>query len=163
MKLIKENRFFLIVLGTILLIHFFVVSPVRVSGSSMEQTLHDFDRGLILKPGKVERFDIIVFEHFKDGKKVKYIKRVIGLPGETVELEHQNLFIDGEKMEQNFSLNNPSATGKFIYKVPTDEYFVLGDNRSNSTDSRMIGGIKHDKVIGRFIFRFYPFNTIRSF
>lgn len=161
---------------TFFILHF-LGQRTRVSGSSMEATLSDGDNLIVDKLSyrfsDPKRFDIIVFpyEGEKDSDsslhKTYYIKRIIGLPGETVYIDYNgNIFIDGVKLEENFGLqriNNPGDAAKGI-RLGEDEYFVLGDNRNNSSDSRFVnvGPIKGDKITGRAWVRIYPFDKITS-
>ena len=103
---------------------------------------------------KVKRFDIIVI--YKDGNEI--IKRVIGLPNESIEVIDNVLYIDGEKREQNFLDKNINTADLLVEKIPENKYFVLGDNRENSTDSRVIGLIDISEIKGRASFTIFPFN-----
>ena len=165
-----------IALITFLILHF-LGQRTRVSGSSMEATLSDGDNLVVDKLtyrfSDPERFDIIVFPYEGPGaetgffNKTYYIKRIIGLPGETVYIDHNgNIFIDGTKLEENYGLQriiNPGDAATPI-KLGADEYFVLGDNRNNSSDSRFVnvGPIQGDKITGRALLRIYPFNKITT-
>ena len=108
----------------------------------------------------IKRFDVVSLEY----KGSKYlIKRVIGLPGELVEYKNNTLYIDGERMGENF-LDDETITKNFSIKelgyekIPEDMYLVLGDNREDSLDSREIGLIKKDTIIGKVSFRIWPIN-----
>ena len=111
-----------------------------------------------------ERYDIIVFP-FKYEEKTYYIKRIIGLPGETVQIDDAgNIFIDGELLEESYGkevINDPGRAAQLI-TLQDDEYFVLGDNRNDSSDSRVeaVGNIKREDIIGRAWVRIYPFDHI---
>ena len=108
-----------------------------------------------------KRFDIIVFP--PTGKKEYYIKRIIGLPGETVQIdENGNIYINGELLEENYgaeTIQNPGRAAKPI-TLGDDEYFVMGDNRNNSKDSRSeeVGNVKRSQIIGRAWLRIWPLN-----
>ncbi|AQP54432.1 signal peptidase I [Vagococcus penaei] len=155
-----------------LLLRAFVFSSVIVSGDSMNPTLVDRERIISLKHAKIKRFDVITFPAPDDESK-NYIKRVIGLPGDTIEYRDDVLYINGKEYKEpyldeykgiidempegapltkDFTLEE--VTGE--QKVPEGKYFVLGDNRQNSKDSRMIGFIDQDSVLGDVWFSFWP-------
>lgn len=157
--------YFAVVIVSVLLIHQFVGQQIEVSGSSMESTLHNEDHLILEKIsyeiGTPKRFDIVVFRPYSYEKETYYIKRVIGMPGETVQIIGSDIYIDGEKLDENYG-NNPIADGgaaKEPITLDSDEYFLLGDNRNNSKDSRdtSIGAVKRDTIIGRAWIRIWPF------
>lgn len=115
---------------------------ISISGSSMLPNLHDGDFCLSTYSKNYERFDVIVFEHGDE----HFIKRIIGLPGEKVVIVGDTITIDGEVLNQNFEFESDPDT-LFYTKVPADCYFVLGDNRPLSLDSRDIGNIKKDLIV----------------
>ena len=143
----------------------FVGQRTRVDGRSMMNTLHDGDNLIVEKLSyrfsDPKRFDIIVFP--PTGKKEYYIKRIIGLPGETVQIdENGNIYINGELLEENYgaeTIQNPGRAAKPI-TLGDDEYFVMGDNRNNSKDSRSeeVGNVKRSQIIGRAWLRIWPFD-----
>ena len=143
----------------------FVGQRTRVDGRSMMNTLHDGDNLIVEKLSyrfsDPKRFDIIVFP--PTGKKEYYIKRIIGLPGETVQIdENGNIYINGELLEENYgaeTIQNPGRAAKPI-TLGDDEYFVMGDNRNNSKDSRSeeVGIVKRAQIIGRAWLRIWPLN-----
>ena len=143
----------------------FVGQRPRVDGRSMMNTLHDGDNLIVEKLSyrfsDPKRFDIIVFP--PTGKKEYYIKRIIGLPGETVQIdENGNIYINGELLEENYgaeTIQNPGRAAKPI-TLGDDEYFVMGDNRNNSKDSRSeeVGNVKRSQIIGRAWLRIWPLN-----
>ena len=113
-----------------------------------------------------QRYDIIVFP-FKYQENTYYIKRIIGLPGETVQIDEQgNIYIDGEVLPENYGreIIRPDTVGIATNPIVLgeDEYFVMGDNRNNSTDSRteIVGNIKREDIIGRAWVRIWPLNKI---
>lgn len=149
----------------VIVIRQFLFSPVIVSGQSMEPTFASENRVVISKIHKLDHFDLIVFH--APGEKEDYIKRVIGLPGDKVVMEDDKLFINGKEYEEKYVQANKERifkdqklTEDFEVTVPEGQLFVLGDNRRHSTDSRMIGCIDEDSVVGKVGFRFYPFNSI---
>ena len=143
----------------------FVGQRTRVDGRSMMNTLHDGDNLIVEKLSyrfsDPKRFDIIVFP--PTGKKEYYIKRIIGLPGETVQIdENGNIYINGELLEENYgaeTIQNPGRAAKPI-TLGDDEYFVMDDNRNNSKDSRSeeVGNVKRSQIIGRAWLRIWPLN-----
>lgn len=151
----KENLWYIIVIILVLLIKTYVISPIRVNGRSMNNTLQDKDIMILdeisYRFKDIERFDIVVIKTEKE----YLIKRVIGLPGEVVKYEDNKLYINDELVEDNYS---DEITDDFEVKVPEGEYFVLGDNRTNSTDSRMIGPIEKKYIKGKTSLVIFPFN-----
>ena len=147
---------------------YFIVTYVgqrtQVSGSSMETTLSDGDHLIVDKISyrfeNPERFDIIVFP-FQYDTDTYYIKRIIGMPGETVQIDDSgNIYIDGELLEEAYGrevIQNPGRASDPIL-LGVDEYFVMGDNRNNSSDSRdpSVGNINRKDIIGRAFIRIWP-------
>ncbi|MCD7726540.1 MAG: signal peptidase I [Clostridiales bacterium] len=152
---------------TYLVIHF-VGQRTQVQGSSMEPTLSSDDNLIVDKISyrfhDPERFDIIVFP-FRYEDNTYYIKRIIGLPGETVQIDEAgNILIDGEILKESYGkevIHNPGRAYETI-TLGEDEYFVLGDNRNNSTDSRdpSVGNIRREEIIGRAWIRILPLDKI---
>ena len=158
--------YFVAVLGVTFLIIHFVGQRTVVSGSSMEPTLYDGDNLIVDKISyrfnEPERFDIIVFP-YEDG--TYYIKRIIGMPGETVRIDEEgSIFINGERLSESYGkevIDNPGCAGHEII-LGEDEYFVLGDNRNNSMDSRdeRVGLLHREELIGKALIRIYPFDKM---
>lgn len=153
---IKELLPYVLIVIIVILIKLFVVAPIRVNGPSMNYTLRDSDIMILdeisYKFKEIERFDIVVI-HFED----EYlIKRVIALPGEEVEYQDNKLYINGKFIKEDFSHKKTEDFEKI--KVPNNKYFVLGDNRTNSTDSRIIGFIDKKNIRGKTSLVIYPFN-----
>ena len=148
----------------------FVGQRTEVDGQSMEPMLSDGDNLIVDKITyrfrDPERFDIIVFP-FKYKEDTFYIKRIIGLPGETVQIDEEGkIYIDGEILEENYGReiiqsNTIGIAGEPIL-LGEDEYFVLGDNRNNSMDSRteVVGNIKREEIIGRAWIRIWPLSDV---
>ncbi len=149
----------------------FLFAPTTVFGESMSPTFQDKDRVLLSKTTDIQRFDMIVFDA-PDADEF-YIKRVIGLPGDSIEMKDDVLFINGkaftepylegnkedsyfDKLTADFSLKE--VTGES--RVPKGSLFVLGDNRINSKDSRIFGFISNDSIVGEVKLRIYPFQEI---
>ncbi len=155
---------FLFAVGFAFLIRQFLFAPILVEGKSMMPTLHDKNRMIVNKVaydiGEPERFDIVVF-HATETK--DYIKRVIGLPGEKIEYKNDVLYINDKAYEEPYldeykkNLSSKNLTGDFdAVVVPDDCYFLMGDNRLDSRDSRDIGVIPIDKIIGKTNLVFWP-------
>ena len=154
---------FIVFLITYLVIHY-VGQRTQVSGTSMEYTLSDGDNLIVDKLSyrfhDPERFDIIVFP-FLEEEETFYIKRIIGLPGETVQIDEEgNIYVDGEVLEEYYGkevIANPGRAYEPV-ELGEEEYFVLGDNRNNSLDGRdpSVGNIKRENIIGRAWLRIWP-------
>ncbi len=165
-ELLNTAIYLLCVLGAVWLVITFVGQRTEVEGASMEHTLHNGDNLIVDKLSyrfhDPERFDIIVFPfQFQDN--TYYIKRIIGLPGETVQImEDGSIYINGEKLEENYGMEiiKPETIGRAAEPIELgdDEYFVMGDNRNNSSDSRtdMVGNIKRENIIGKAWLRIWP-------
>lgn len=147
----------------------FVGQRTEVDGSSMEPTLTNGDNLIVDKLSyrfrDPQRFDIIVFP-YKHKEKTYYIKRIIGLPGETVQIDEQgDIYINGEILSESYGREIIKAENIGLAAEPIvlgeDEYFVMGDNRNNSTDSRFpqVGNIKRGDIIGRAWVRIWPFSS----
>ena len=156
-----------VVVGVTFLIIHFVGQRTYVSGSSMENTLSDGDNLIVDKItyrfSDPQRYDIIVFPfHYADH--VYYIKRIIGLPGETVQIVDGDIYIDGEILRESYGREviKDSGLATEPIELGEDEYFVLGDNRNDSTDSRdpSVGKIHRDEIIGRAWVRIWPLEKI---
>lgn len=148
-----------------------IVRPVSIVGSSMYPTVHNKDLALIniagLKENTLERFDVVVINCKEDQENI--IKRIIGLPGETIKYENDVLYINNVKYDEDFldkdymekakrKYNSNVFTEDFEMIVPEGKYFVLGDNRLNSKDSRAFGAFEYEDIIGKDGIVVYPFN-----
>lgn len=161
--------YIVVVFFVFLAIRQFLFVPVSVDGASMEPTLQHKDRLILSKVGEIDRFDIVVFPAPDDPEK-QYIKRVIGVPGDSIRYEEDTLFIndypvdepyidfiensisDSETYTSDFSLDSVTE----METVPDEHYFLMGDNRSNSKDSRVFGFIHEDDIIGQANLRIWP-------
>jgi signal peptidase I len=164
-----------------LLIKYFIFSPTIVKGPSMEPTFHEnnrliADRISVITNRMPQRGDIITFEapntpEFHKEKKTisdklrymfferkDYIKRVIGLPGDHVQIKDESVYLNGKKLEEKYLDNVPTnITGEYSdLIVPEGQVFVLGDNRTNSLDGRVFGPISQKLIDGKIVFRFWP-------
>ena len=155
-KFWKEAKDYLIIILVVMLIRTFLVTPSFVDWASMDYKLENGQLVLINKfvynVKDVKRFDVVVLDNKKEGDKI--IKRIIGLPNETIEYNNNQLYINGKRIEENYEFTN---TEDFSYKTKDNEYFVLGDNRVVSKDSRMLGTFSEDDIVGRVNFRLFPF------
>ncbi len=162
-ELLSWGKAFIFAFLIAFVIRQFLFTPVVVSGHSMEPTFHDENKIIISKIQKIHRFDMIVF-HAPD-QTDDYIKRVIGLPGDTVVMQDDTLYINGERYEEAYVnninvLEGQNVTQDFTIEVPVGQLYVLGDNRGDSTDSRKFGCIDKKSVVGVVKFRIAPFKEI---
>ncbi|MBK3494638.1 signal peptidase I [Viridibacillus sp. YIM B01967] len=150
----------------------FLISPITVRGESMEPTYVDNNKVLIIKKSSIERFDIIVFDAPDSDE--NYIKRVIGLPGDHVAMKDDVLYINGKAYEEPYldTMKADLLEGNFTYDftleevtdekvVPAGSYFVLGDNRLKSSDSREYGFIAKGTVKGEVKIKFFPISLAK--
>ena len=160
-NIVKNILSYVLVIGIALLIKLFIFSPIKVNGTSMEPNLKDGDIMILNEIGYhisgVNRFDIVVVN--TNGEKI--IKRISGLPGERVEYRDNKLYINDEEVIENFAHGN-TKDFTLTKAVAKDHYFVMGDNRGNSKDSRVIGSIHKNKILGKANFIIFPFNRIYS-
>ena len=145
---------------TAILIVVFVVQPVRVEGTSMQPNLADQERIFVNKfvyyLSDIQRGDVVVFWYPKDRSK-SFIKRVIGLPGEVVEVGQGIVYVDGKPLQESYLLSE--YVDYYSYppvKVGWDSYFVMGDHRNSSNDSRHWGCVPASSIFGKAIFRYWP-------
>lgn len=148
----------------------FLIDIIQVSGTSMLPNLRDRDRLVVEKVSiythNYERGEIVIFKPNDDINEI-YIKRIVGLPGDKVEIKDGAVFVNDEKLEEAYLSENVStAAPQSEYSsliVPPDCLYVLGDNRMVSEDSRYIGPIPMENVKGHAVFRVYPFNQVKKF
>jgi signal peptidase I len=141
------------------IIRFFLIEPFIVQGSSMEPNFHNYDYLLIEKISdnfkeSYQRGSVVVF-HPPDQPSQNYIKRIIALPNEQIHIKNNTIIIQNENNPKGFVLNEPYLStdeitdGSYSVKLRNNEYYLLGDNRDNSKDSRTFGPIKKDQIIGK--------------
>ncbi len=167
-QLVKWLQAILLAGGIVLFLRSFIFIPINVTGNSMSPTLEP-DTYVIYEPFRtVDRFDVVLFH---DGQGESYIKRVVGLPGDSITYREDELYINDGKVDEpylnqlrhsdqvltpDFTLH--AVTG--LMAIPEDSYFVLGDNRPRSKDSRMFGFVPKDAVEGKIRFVIYPFSEL---
>lgn len=166
-KILKEYLPYVFIIIGVVLLRTFIITPVIVDGESMFPTLKN-NQILLLNKYKKEykRKDIVVIKYNNNNeKKEKLIKRVIGLPGEYVEYKSHKLYIDGKKVDDKFANITDNFSLEYINinmkKIPKGYYLVLGDNRTNSIDSRMIGLIKKEDIKGTVTRSIIPFKKVK--
>ncbi|MDQ0226997.1 signal peptidase I [Metabacillus niabensis] len=167
-KIWEWTKAIVFALGLALIIRFFIFEPYVVEGSSMDPTLKDGDRLFVNKTlkyiGEIKKGDIVII----DGKEenIRYVKRIIGLPGDKVSAEQGEVYVNGKKISEPYLAANEEEaeemglllTSDFEeIEVPEDKYFVMGDNRLDSMDSRNgLGLIESDRILGKSEFIFFP-------
>lgn len=164
-EIISTVVYLLVVVALTFLFVQFVGQRTHVNGDSMNATLEDGDNLIVDKISyrftDPDRFDIIVFP-YQYQENTYYIKRIIGMPGETVQIQDGMIYIDGEVLEETYGKEVMQYAGIASDPITLgeDEYFVLGDNRNNSSDSRdpSVGNIKEDQIVGKAFIRIWPLN-----
>lgn len=151
-KNLKELLPYIIILIVVLLVRTFIATPIKVNGNSMYKTLDGSEFMILNKLAKIDRYDIVVV----DTKSDELIKRVYGLPGEKISIENNSIYINDKKIEDVYAYGETSNYESIT--LESDEYFILGDNRVVSLDSRTIGPVKKNQVKGTTNFILYPFN-----
>lgn len=166
------SKAIIIAIALAFIIRIFFFTPIVVDGASMEPTLQDENRMIVTKIGEPKRFDVIVFHATEDQD---YVKRVIGLPGDRIEYKDDTLYINGTPYDEPYldeakqELTDRELTNSFTLRetpvqsdvVPEGHLFVMGDNRRFSKDSRHIGAIPIEKVVGTTKIVFYPIQKIK--
>lgn len=163
-------RVAIISLAIILPVRYFLIQPFYVKGASMEPNFFDHEYLIIdeisYRFSTPQRGDIVVFKYPKDPKQY-FIKRVIGLPGEKIKIQDNKIYVNNVILNEAYL---PSSTETLLplrgygdVELASDEYFLLGDNRNQSLDSRIFGPVKRDFVVGRTWIRGWPFNKITVF
>jgi len=159
-------------LAIVFIVRSFLFSSYTVEGQSMEPTLFNNEKMIVNKMDFINSFehgDIIIIEGLQED--IFYVKRVIGMPGDSIEMKADILYVNGQEMNEEYVLERKEIahtkgnlfTGNFgPIIVPDKQYFVMGDNRLNSTDSRNgLGLIDEERIVGKSEFIFYPFNEFR--
>ncbi len=148
----------------ILTVLYFVLWPFEVEGKSMEKTFFTNDRIVISRIAPavtgIKHGDVIVCDMQEGSRQLKVIKRIVGLPGDHVEINDGIVYINGEALDEPYTENTPTK-GQSDITLNENEYFVLGDNRDDSYDSRDIGSINKKALIGKVIAKWFPFNEFK--
>ncbi len=157
-KTILEVLSYALIVILVIFIKFYIVSHIKVNGDSMKDTLHDGDIMILNEAAyyfnDIERFDIVVAKSDND---LEYlIKRVIGLPGETISCVDGIIYIDGKVLNDKYAYTKTQDFESI--KIGKDQYFLMGDNRSVSLDSRRFGTFSESKIKGKASFTIYPFD-----
>lgn len=162
-------RFALVVLVIALAVRFYIAQPFVVSGSSMVPTFQDKNYLIIdeitYRFTTPKRGDVVVFHPPGQPRGIYYIKRVIGLPGETITVRNGTVTITSEQYPTGWTLSEPylssPATNNITTTIDSGEYFVMGDNRPFSSDSRVWGALPQENIVGRALVRLFPLKTIK--
>jgi signal peptidase I len=155
-----------IALGLAIVVMIFLYQPVKVEGTSMYPLLSDQERIFINKFvyrfEPIERGDVVVFWYPLDRSK-SFIKRVVGLPGETIEIRQGHVYINGEELADQYVppgyLDGSNSTS---HRIPADSYFVMGDHRDSSNDSRVFGSVPRQFIYGKAVFAYWPVDHFGS-
>ena len=190
--LLREWGLFILFITFFLLTRLFLWLPVQVDGHSMDPTLANNQRVIVLKHTSIERFDIVVAKEVENGKTKQIVKRVIGMPGDTITYQNDKLTVNGKEVKEEYLKEFQAAFAKdklqkeyayrdyfqqlakeskaftvnadknttFSVTVPEGKYFLLGDNRIVSKDSREVGYFDKSALVGEVKFRFWPLNKI---
>lgn len=192
MKFLKEWGPFILFVLVLGLSRLFLWQPVKVDGHSMDPTLADGERLIVLDHTKINRFDIVVAKETEDGQTKEIVKRVIGMPGDTIAYNDDTLYINGKEVDEKYldeykqafdddqlqdiyaynSLfqelaekadaftTDSDGNTEFTVKVPKGEYYLMGDDRIVSKDSREVGTFPKSSIVGEVKFRFWPLSKI---
>lgn len=150
---IKEILPYIIILVAVILFRTFIATPVIVNGPSMQETLHTNDILILRRTSKINRYDIVVANHNGD----KLIKRVIGIPGDKVKCVSGIIYVNNEEVS-NYGYGTSFDFAQVI--LGENEYFLIGDNREDSLDSRYFGPVEKSNISGVADFRVFPFTKI---
>lgn len=163
-SILEIVRFSVIALLIVIPVRMFIAQPFIVSGASMENTFHNGEYLIVDQVTyhlhNPERGDVVIFRYPKDPSKF-FIKRIIGVPGDTVSIEGSTVTITNEENPNGFVLNEPYIKSMkpnvtMVEKLGDREYFVMGDNRDESSDSRVWGVLQEERIVGRALLRLFP-------
>lgn len=169
----ETAKIVIISLVVIIGIRTYVMQPFFVSGSSMEPNFHDGDYLIVdelsYEIGEPKRGDVIIFKYPKNPSEY-FIKRIIGLPGEKIEISNNTIRIFNNERPEGFVVSEGKyipettvTTGNYIAELKNDEYYVLGDNRIASADSRWWGVLARHYIVGKALIRAWPYNDLSVF
>lgn len=160
-KIIKELIPYILILIGVVLIRTFIITPIMVDGESMNPTLQNREILILNKFDKTFEYNDIIVLNYKNER---LIKRIIAKPGDYIEYKNHKLYINGKLKKDKFAKDTKEFCLEYfdIKKIPKDQYFVLGDNRNNSIDSRIIGLISKDDIMGTVTFGIFPFGNIKK-
>ena len=159
-------KYYVICVAVVLLLSNFVAKPVVIRGTSMNPTLENFDFALsnrlsIVLGGEIERFDIVVVQ----SEEGEIVKRVVGIPGDVISYQGGVLTVNGTTVVEDYIIDDPSKHHSDMdfheIRLGADEYFLMGDNRTGSTDSRYFGPFHRSDIISKDMLILFPFNRIR--
>jgi len=158
-----------VVLALLVMVYLFIMSPQEINGASMEPNFHNGEyiltNKILYKFRSPERGDVVIFKS-PSNKEVDYIKRIIGLPGDTVSLKNNTFYVNNQQVDEPYlAADTPIFGGSYLGEgqsivVPPGSYFLAGDNRPHSSDSREFGPIAQEDFIGTAIFRYWPFSQM---
>ncbi|MFH1745108.1 MAG: signal peptidase I [bacterium] len=171
--ILELSKIVVVSLAIIIPVRYFLIQPFYVNGKSMEPNFHDREYLIIdelsYRFNAPERGDIIVFRYPKDPQEY-FIKRLIGLPGEEIQIKEGNIIIYNSNSQNGFILEEEYLDGVKTYsssaekiKLGENEYYVLGDNRNSSKDSRSFGSVNKSFIVGRVFFRGFPVDEMKVF
>lgn len=156
------GRIFIVIILLLILINFFVATIHVVSGESMEPNFHTgqfiITNKLSYNIDNPKRGDVVVLRFPGDPEHQKYIKRIVGLPGEKLEIKNNQVFINDKKLTESYIPKDFITYPDMIVNIKDGEYFIMGDNRPNSNDSRFWGTARKEDFIGKGFFIIYPFS-----
>lgn len=163
-KIIKELYPYVLIIVIVVIIRTFIITPVIVSGGSMQPNLNDGELLLVRKIGynssTIKRFDIVVIKENEE----EIIKRIIGLPGEHISYKNNKLYVNDKLVEQKYNFRDTEDFNLeeicTCTSIPEGKYLVLGDNRPISKDSRQIGLIDEEYIVGKAVVRIWPLTKI---
>lgn len=170
-KIVKELYPYVLIIVVVVLLRTFIITPVIVSGDSMKPNLSNGEFLLVRKIGynsnTIDRFDIVVVKiKNEEGKEEEIIKRIIGLPGEHISYKDNKLYVNDGLVEENYMFRNTKDFNLeeicTCNSIPEGKYLMLGDNRPVSKDSRSIGLINEDDIVGKAVVRIWPLTKIGS-
>jgi len=153
-------RWLLLAIIILTLVHFFIISIFLVDGESMDPTLTTGEFCLLDKISydfsQPQRGDVVVLNYPGDPQHNRYVKRVIGLPGETVEVKNGSVFINNKILTENYLPKDIFNPKNGVWNLSNVEYFTMGDNRLNSNDSRYFGPVEKRFLVGKVVWVFFP-------